>query len=89
MYRRGDLRWNLPWQDVVWVAFGRWSVPVVLPFIKRTALCLLVRNRKIRKSIGMDDVSYKVSTAEVQEFGTLVAQMANARSIPVMPRPLL
>ena len=90
MYRRGRLRRNLPWQEVVWVAFGHWSVPIGLfTFIRKEALCLLVRGRKIRKSIGMDDVSYQLSTAEVQEFGTLVAQMANARSISVMPKPQL
>jgi len=87
LYRRGELRLNLSGSDVTWIAFGHWSVPVVLTFARKTALCLLVRGRKVRKSIGMDDVAYKVSADEVTEFANAVVQMANARSIPVLPRP--
>jgi len=86
-YRRGQLRRNLSWSDVTWIAFGHWSVPVVLTLARKTALCLFVRARKVRKSIGMDDVVYKVSADEVTEFANAVVQMANARSIPVLPRP--
>jgi|SRR5712691_6167965 len=89
LYRRGHIRRNLPWSDVTWVAFGRWSVAVVTVGMRKTALCVLVRGRRVRKSIGMNDVSYKLSTTQVNEFGKTVAQMAEARSIPVLPRPRL
>src|SRR6266849_10572290 len=37
LYRRGRLRRNLSWSDVTWIAFGHWSVPVVLTFARKTA----------------------------------------------------
>jgi len=89
LYRRGKLRRNLLWSDVTWIAFGHWSVPVAWMLAGKIALGLFARGGKLRKSIGLDDVSYDVSADEVSEFANAVVQMAKARSIPVLPRPRL
>jgi hypothetical protein len=86
-YWAGRLWSDLPWDRVAWVAYGHWSVAVSGGFARKTALCLLIRGPHIRKSIGIDDATYNVTSAEVTDFATTVVELARSRAIRILPQP--
>ncbi len=88
-YRRGHLWSDIPWDRVAWVAFGHWTVGVATTFTRRKALCLLVRGPRVRKSIGLDSVTYSTTEADVTNYAQTVVDVARSRSIAVLSKPRL
>lgn len=89
LYRRNRLRVDLPWSRVKWVAFGTWSVAAYTVVTRKNARCLLIRGPTPRRSIGMNDATYTLTSQDLAGFANAVVHFAQSHAIPILPRARL
>ncbi len=87
-YRNGQLRMDIPWDRVAWVAYGKWPPAYNSRLPLPNTPSLLVQGHHMRQFVTFNEFSFRVTHDAMTRFAESVVALAKARDIQVFPNPL-